>query len=86
MKNQINMTEGTIFPKLVKFSVPLIISSILQLLFTTADIVVVGRYAGDNSLAAVGSTSSMVNLLVNFFIRASVGCSVVAANSLGGGQ
>ena len=86
MKNQINMTEGTIFPKLVKFSVPLIISSILQLLFTTADIVVVGRYAGDNSLAAVGSTSSMVNLLVNFFIRASVGCSVVAANSLGAGN
>ena len=45
-----------------------------------------GRYAGDNSLAAVGSTSSMVNLLVNFFIRASVGCSVVAANSLGAGN
>ncbi|MBB5226644.1 MATE family efflux transporter [Treponema ruminis] len=86
MKNQINMTEGAIFPKLVKFSVPLILSSILQLLFTAADIVVLGRYAGDNSLAAVGSTSSMVNLLVNFFIRASVGCSVVAANSLGAGN
>ena len=80
------MTEGAIFPKLVKFSVPLILSSILQLLFNAADIVVVGRYAGDNSLAAVGSTSSMVNLMVNFFIGLGVGCNVVAANFLGAGK
>ena len=80
------MTEGAIFPKLVKFAVPLILSSILQLLFNAADIVVVGRYAGDNSLAAVGSTSSMVNLLVNFFIGLGVGCNVVAANFLGAGK
>ncbi len=86
MKNQIDMTEGAIFPKLVKFSVPLILSSILQLLFNAADIVVVGRYAGDNSLAAVGSTSSMVNLMVNFFIGLGVGCNVVAANFLGAGK
>lgn len=86
MKNQIDMTEGAIFPKLVKFAVPLILSSILQLLFNAADIVVVGRYAGDNSLAAVGSTSSMVNLLVNFFIGLGVGCNVVAANFLGAGK
>ncbi len=80
------MTEGAIFPKLVKFAVPLILSSILQLLFNAADIVVVGRYAGDNSLAAVGSTSSMVNLMVNFFIGLGVGCNVVAANFLGAGK
>lgn len=80
------MTEGAIFTKLVKFSVPLILSSVLQLLFNAADIVVVGRYAGDNSLAAVGSTSSMVNLLVNFFIGLGVGCNVVAANFLGAGK
>ena len=80
------MTEGAIFPKLVKFAVPLILSSVLQLLFNAADIVVVGRYAGDNSLAAVGSTSSMVNLLVNFFIGLGVGCNVVAANFLGAGK
>lgn len=86
MKNQIVMTEGAIFPKLVKFSVPLILSSLLQLLFNAADIIVVGRYAGDNSLAAVGSTSSMVNLLVNFFIGLSIGCNVVAANFLGAGK
>ena len=80
------MTEGAIFPKLVKFAVPLVLSSILQLLFNAADIVVVGRYAGDNSLAAVGSTSSMVNLMVNFFIGLGVGCNVVAANFLGAGK
>lgn len=80
------MTEGSIFPKLVKFAFPLILSSVLQLLFNAADIVVVGRYAGDNSLAAVGSTSSMVNLLVNFFLGLGVGCNVVAANFLGAGK
>ena len=80
------MTEGAILPKLVKFAVPLILSSVLQLLFNAADIVVVGRYAGDNSLAAVGSTSSMVNLLVNFFLGLGVGCNVVAANFLGAGK
>ena len=86
MKNQIDMTTGAIFPKLVRFAFPLILSSILQLLFNAADIVVVGRYAGDNSLAAVGSTSSLVNLLVNFFIGLGVGCNVVAANFLGAGK
>ncbi|MBR1537752.1 MAG: MATE family efflux transporter [Treponema sp.] len=86
MKNKIDMTTGAIFPKLVRFALPLILSSILQLLFNAADIVVVGRYAGDNSLAAVGSTSSMVNLLVNFFIGLGVGCNVVAANFLGAGK
>ena len=80
------MTSGAIFPKLVKFSVPLILSSVLQLLFNAADVIVVGRYAGDNSLAAVGSTSSMVNLLVNFFLGLGIGCNVVAANFLGAGQ
>ena len=58
--NKIDMTQGAIFPKLIRFAVPLIFSSILQLLFNAADIIVVGRFAGDNSLAAVGSTSSLV--------------------------
>ena len=81
--NKIDMTQGSIFPKLIRFAVPLIFSSILQLLFNAADIIVVGRFAGDNSLAAVGSTSSLVNLLVNFFIGLGIGCNVVAANYLG---
>ena len=67
-KTQIDMTQGPILSKLLEFSVPLILSSILQLLFNAADVVVVGRFAGDNSLAAVGSTSSLIHLIVNLFI------------------
>lgn len=81
--NQIIMTEGPIFSKLIKFSVPLIFSSVLQLLFNAADIVVVGRFAGDNSLAAVGSTGSLINLLVNLFMGLSVGTNVIAAQYFG---
>ena len=81
--NQINMTEGPIFSKLLKFSIPLIISSVLQLLFNAADVVVVGRFAGDNSLAAVGSTGSLINLLINLFMGLSIGTNVVAANYFG---
>lgn len=81
--HQIDMTQGAIFPKLLEFSVPLIFSSILQLLFNAADIVVVGRFAGDNSLAAVGSTGSLINLLVNLFMGLSIGTNVLAANYFG---
>ncbi len=84
--NQINMTEGPIFLKLLQFSIPLIFSSVLQLLFNAADIVVVGRFAGDNSLAAVGSTGSLINLLINLFTGLSIGSSVVAANYYGAGK
>lgn len=85
-KNQINMTEGPIFGKLLKFSIPLIFSSLLQLLFNAADIVVVGRFAGDNSLAAVGSTGSLINLLINLFTGLSIGTNVVAAHYFGAGK
>lgn len=80
---QIRMTEGAITSKLVAFSVPLIFSSVLQLMFNAADVIVVGRFAGDNSLAAVGSTTSLVNLLVNLFQGLSIGTNVVAANYFG---
>ena len=85
-KNQINLTEGPIFVKLLQFSIPLIFSSVLQLLFNAADIVVVGRFAGDNSLAAVGSTGSLINLLINLFTGLSIGTNVVAANFFGAGK
>ena len=81
--NQINMTEGSILKKLLQFSIPLILSSILQLLFNAADVVVVGRFAGNNSLAAVGSTGSLINLLINLFIGLSIGTNVVAAHYYG---
>lgn len=81
--NQIDMTTGPIFSKLLKFSIPLILSSLLQLLFNAADIVVVGRFAGDNSLAAVGSTGSLINFLVNLFTGLSIGTNVIAAHYFG---
>lgn len=82
-KNQINMTEGPIFVKLLRFSLPLVFSGVLQLFFNAADVIVVGRFAGDNSLAAVGSTGSLINLLVNLFTGFATGTNVVAANYLG---
>ena len=85
-QKSINMTEGKIFPKLMMFSIPLILSSFLQLLFNAVDVVVVGKFAGDNSLAAVGSTSSLINLLVNLFVGLSVGTNVVAAQYFGAKQ
>lgn len=85
-RTQIDMTQGPILSKLLEFSVPLILSSNLQLLFNAADIIVVGRFAGDNSLAAVGSTSSLINLLVNLFMGLSIGSNVLAANFFGQGN
>lgn len=80
---QVDMTEGSLFKKILFFAVPLILSSTLQLLYNAADIVVVGRYAGSTALAAVGSTGSLINLLVNLFIGLSVGASVVTAQHFG---
>ena len=82
---EIDMTSGPILPAMLRFAVPLMCSSILQLLFNAADIVVVGRFAGDNSLAAVGSNSSLINLLVNLFIGLSVGANILAARHRGAG-
>lgn len=80
---EIDMCNGAILPKLLRFCMPLMFSSILQLLFNAADIIVVGRFAGDNSLAAVGSTSSIVNLLVNLFMGLSIGANILAARCYG---
>lgn len=82
-KYEIDMCSGSILKKMLLFSIPLMFSSILQLLFNAADIIVVGRFAGDNSLAAVGSTSSLINLLVNLFIGLSVGANVLVARYYG---
>lgn len=82
-KYEIDMTSGPLLSKLLVFSLPLIASGILQLLFNTADVIVVGRFAGSEPLAAVGSTSSLTNLLTNLFIGLSVGANVVAANYYG---
>ena len=85
---EIDMTHGPILKKLLLFTVPLILSSILQLLFNAADVVVVGRFAqqGDLCLAAVGSTGSLTSLIVNMFVGLSVGTNVVAARAWGSGD
>ena len=80
---QLDMTKGSILWILLKFSIPLICSSILQLLFNAADVIVVGQFAGDEALAAVGATTAIINLLVNLFVGLSVGTTVVAANFFG---
>ncbi len=83
---EIDMCEGAILPKMLQFTTPLMLSSILQLMFNAADVVVVGRFAGDNSLAAVGCTGSLINLLTNLFVGLSVGTNVMAARHYGAKQ
>lgn len=82
-KYEMDMCNGSILKKMLLFAIPLMFSSILQLLFNAADIVVVGRFAGDDSLAAVGSTSSLINLLTNLFIGLSVGANVLVSRYFG---
>ena len=80
------MCSGNIIGKMLIFALPLMLSSILQLLFNAADVIVVGRFAGDNSLAAVGSTTSLVNMLTNVFLGLSVGANVMVARYTGAGR
>ena len=85
-KYEMDMCSGPFVGKILIFYIPLMLSSVLQLLFNAADIVVVGRFAGNEALAAVGSTSSLINLLVNFFIGLSIGANVLVARFYGAGQ
>lgn len=85
-KYEIDMCNGPLLGKILIFYIPLMLSGILQLLFNAADIAVVGRFAGNESLAAVGSTSSLTNLIVNLFIGLSVGANVLVARYYGAGQ
>ncbi|MDE6674326.1 MAG: MATE family efflux transporter, partial [Acetatifactor sp.] len=85
-KYEMDMCSGALLPKILLYSLPLMLSGILQLLFNAADIVVVGRFAGNDALAAVGSTSSLINLLVNVFMGLSVGTNVMVAHFYGAGQ
>ena len=84
MRKQRSMLEGPLFSGILLYTVPIILTSILQLLFNAADLVVVGRFCGSLSVAAVGATTSLTNLMVNFFIGLSVGAGVTVAHALGG--
>ena len=83
--NEMNMTEGSLWNKIIVYVIPLMLSGILQLLYNAADNVVVGRYAADGkaALAAVSSTGSLINLIVNLFIGLSVGTSIAVAKYTG---
>lgn len=83
---EIDMCSGTLMDKLISFSIPLILSGILQLMFNAVDIVVVGRFAGSESLAAVGSTTALINVFTNLFIGISLGSNVLAARYYAAGK
>ena len=80
---EIDMTNGPLVGKIIRFAIPLALSGILQLLFNAADIIVVGQFVGPQALAAVGSTSALINLIVNLFIGLSVGANVLVAQYYG---
>mgnify|MGYP000838529495 CR=1 FL=1 len=87
MKNKkIDMLNGPLVGKIVIFALPLALSSILQQLFNSADLAVVGRFDSDKAMAAVGSNSSLVNLIVSLFLGLSVGANVVVARLIGQGR
>ncbi len=83
---EIDMTEGPLLGSLIRFSVPLMLSGILQLLFNAADMVVVGRFAGSHALAAVGSTGALNQLIINLFMGLSIGVNVLVARYYGANQ
>ncbi len=83
---EIDMTSGPLIPKILQFSLPLMLTGVLQLLYNAADVIVVGNFAGHTALAAVSSTGSLINLLVNVFMGLSVGTSVVIAQAYGAGD
>lgn len=81
-----DMTQGPIFSNIVKFTIPLILTGTLQLLYNAADIIVVGKYGSPNALAAVSSTGALINLIVNVFMGLSIGSSVLVAQYFGAGR
>lgn len=85
-KYEIDMCNGPLLGKILLFTLPLMLSGILQLLFNAADMVVVGRWVGSNALAAVGSNGPLINLLVNVFLGLSVGANVMVARFYGARQ
>lgn len=85
-KYTLDLCEGSIVRKLLLFSLPLIASSVLQLLFNAVDVMVVGKFAGDNSLAAVGSNTPIINLIINVFMGLSIGTNVLTARYFAGKQ
>ncbi len=85
-QHSVEMCRGPILPGLLRLTLPLMLSSVLQLLFNAADVIVVGNFAGEHSLAAVGSTTALVNLMTNLFLGLSTGANVLTARFMGAGE
>ena len=85
-KHTVDMTKGNIFKLIISFAIPIMISGVLQTLYNAADMIVVGKFAGKQSLAAVGSTSSAINLMLNIFIGLSSATNVIVARKFGAGN
>lgn len=83
---EIDMIHGPMLRKVLVFSLPLMLSGVLQLLFNAADIIVVGRFTGPEAIAAVGSTTALVNLMISLFVGLSVGANVLVAQYYGAGD
>jgi putative MATE family efflux protein len=81
--NEIDMCNGPLFGKMITYTIPLILTGILQLLYNAADVIVVGRYSGSTALAAVGSTGALTNLIISLFMGLSVGTSVAVSQYYG---
>jgi len=86
MKRSANMLKGPLWSSLITYTIPIMLTSILQLLFNAADLVIVGRFSGSINVAAVSATGSITNLIVNLFIGLSIGAGVAVAHALGGNQ
>ncbi len=84
--HDLDMSNGPLFGKILIFALPIMAMNILQLLFNTADMVVVGRFSGRDALAAIGATGALINLIINLFMGLSVGTSVVVAQDYGADQ
>ena len=82
-RKQYSMLQGPLLPSIITYTVPIILTSILQLLFNAADLIVVGQYCGEISVAAVGATGALTGLMVNFFVGLSIGAGATVANAIG---
>ena len=83
MSNQIDMLHGPLMGKLLKFALPFAACGILQQLFNSVDVAVVGRFASSEALAAVGANTFLINLMINLFVGISIGANAVMANRIG---
>ena len=86
MKRNVNMLDGPLVPNMFRFAIPVILTNLLQILFHTADLIVVGQYCGSLSVAAVSATTNLTTLIVNFFFGFSVGTGLSVARSIGAQQ